>query len=815
MDSTSMSFGNALSSLQLGSNHGGTINFNSPGQSEAPQQDKDNVVLKSLAFPQMLDRRDNIERCHANTCEWILEMEDYKTWMSSCHGLLWVKGKPGAGKSTLMAFLYDKLEKCRGNDRRGGIQLDFFFTARGSELQRAPLGMFRSLLNQIYASDDTVRCAVREAYEKRCRLFGHNDEHKWPQKTLEELLTGAILTSASQQQVRVFVDALDETGAESAQQLAAYFHRLSTRARKENKSASKIIIGGDIATYIDDVLADMEEEEDITPDLKGELMKQLTERANGVFQWAHIMVPLLQQRVLDGNSLDDRKMPKYPPPTKTWENIEGFVDSDKRMKRKIKALSGGLVEVVPGELEFKDSPWGFEGNLESCLVYLATANTPRKLTKNKLIQSYPFLPYATKNLFIHAEKSADSRIEVLQNEIDTLQRLFDRWLSIHRCFGEEVTSQDTFPPLGTKLSHVAALYNLVDVIEWLASNSEDLRSEDLDGNTAFHFAARRGHIAVAKILRQNGADCGAENTKSGKTPLIEAAENGNLEFVEWLLNGGVDIDQAAHDEGNALQAASENAHHAVVAMLLEAGADVNAQGGLYGNALQAATYCGNIEAVQLLLDAGADVNSQGGKFGNALQAAAGQGNIKVVQLLLDASANVNAQSGKYGNALQAAARYGRIKVVQLLLDVGADVNAQGGRYGNALQAAAGQGNIKVVQLLLDASANINAQGGKYGNALQASAFDGDIKVVELLLDAHADVNSQCVTYASALQIASFYGDIEIVQILLDAHADVNAQGGRYGNALQAAKRTGQTMIVQRLLDAGAHDISMVESMESD
>lgn len=102
-------------------------------------------VLRSLAFPQMLDRRDNIEPCHTRTCQWILELEKYKSWRSQSCGLLWIKGKPGAGKSTLMAFLHDRLKTLR--DESQGIRLDFFFTARGTELQRTPLGMFRSLLN--------------------------------------------------------------------------------------------------------------------------------------------------------------------------------------------------------------------------------------------------------------------------------------------------------------------------------------------------------------------------------------------------------------------------------------------------------------------------------------------------------------------------------------------------------------------------------------------------------------------------------------------------------------------------------------------
>jgi hypothetical protein len=132
-----------------------------------------------------------------------------------------------------MAFLHGKLEILQiGNQ---GIQLDFFFTARGTEMQRTPLGMLRSLLNQIFARDATIRRLVREVYEKRSRQFGFGDRKwEWPQTVLEELLADVILASASRKHVTVFVDALDETRAESAQQLAAYFHRLIERAAKKN-----------------------------------------------------------------------------------------------------------------------------------------------------------------------------------------------------------------------------------------------------------------------------------------------------------------------------------------------------------------------------------------------------------------------------------------------------------------------------------------------------------------------------------------------------------------------------------------------------
>jgi hypothetical protein len=74
---------------------------------------------------------------------------------------------------------------------------------------------------------------VREAYEQRWSQFGlGEDRWEWPQAVLEEFLGCVTLASASRQVVSILVDALDETGAESAQHFAAYFHRLIDRVEK-------------------------------------------------------------------------------------------------------------------------------------------------------------------------------------------------------------------------------------------------------------------------------------------------------------------------------------------------------------------------------------------------------------------------------------------------------------------------------------------------------------------------------------------------------------------------------------------------------
>ncbi|KAJ5624882.1 hypothetical protein N7510_001191 [Penicillium lagena] len=864
----------------------------------------------------MLDRRDNIEPCHTNTCQWILELEKYQSWRSQSRGLLWIKGKPGAGKSTLMVFLHDRLKRLQ--DSSQGIRLDFFFTARGTEMQRTPLGMLRSLLNQIFILDETVRPQVRETYEQRCKQFGYGERKwEWPRVVLEELLAGAIVASASRQQVTVFVDALDEAGTESAQQLAAYFHRLIDRAEKKN-AAVKICIScrhypimesaraieiyvedhnrADIATYIKDILADTEVG-DSPSDAAGEvLVENLIQQTNGVFQWAHLIMPLIRQRIFEGESFDDircwlhevpagledvymyilnnviearnrdqsfmlfqwvslaerrltvtemryalaAKNAQITPSPQKWEKIHGFIESDARMKRRIKALSGGLAEVVSSSddretvqvvhqsvndflrakglgllshhIGANTSPMDGEEILfqcqatlyRSCLVYLARVHMPREILhnlqmKNNFIQSCPLVIYATVNLFIHAEKAAGRRANVLRNEQVILQQVIHRWVQIYQMLDRYDTA---CPPTGTTLLHMAAAANLVDVIESAVSNGEDVAKEDGIGNTAFHLAARRGHIRAGKILWSKGVDREAKNEK-GITPLIEAAGCGNVKFVEWLLHEGAKLETTRHRSGGALQLASLGGHQSVVKPLLAAGADVNAQGGEYGNALQAAAYNGHTKIVLILLDAHADINAQGGQYGTALQAAACMGRTKIVRILLDAHANINAQDGKFGNALQVAACMGRTEIVRMLLDAHADVNAQGGKFGNALQAAALRGSTEIVRLLLDAHADINAQGGEFGNALQAAACMGRTKIVRILLDAHADINAQGGRFGNALQAAACNGYTEIVRMLLDAHADVNAQGGGSGNALQAAACNGHTKIVRILLDAHA------------
>ena len=426
----------------------------------------------------------------------------------------------------------------------------------------------------------------------------------------------------------------------------------------------------------------------------------------------------------------------------------------------------------------------------------------RKKKASLLLETLPFIDYATRYWFFHAEKAES--LGILQQ--DLVQQLesppglaFQTWI---KTFHNIDKYNAKCPELGSTLLHVASSSNLRSVVQDLLSSTAKIDERDDSGNRALHYAARWGHKDLVKMLLDFGTDVGA-TTKTQSTALERAAANGHKEVLKILLGQGADINQSTGVSGNALSAAASKGYKVLVQILLNEGADVNTQGGEYGTALQAASYSGHSAIVTLLLEKGADVNMQGGEYGTALQAASYSGHAAIVTLLLEKGADINAQGGQYGTALQAASYRGQAAIVTLLLEKGADVNTQGGEYNTALQAASVRGQAAIVMLLVKKGADVNVQGGKYNTALQAASVGGDAGIITLLLEEGADVNARGGEFGTALQAASAGGDTAIVTLLLEKGADVNAQGGEYGTALQAASVGGDTPIVTLLLEKGA------------
>eukprot|EP00756_Hemistasia_phaeocysticola_P051878 Hpha_TRINITY_DN27050_c0_g1::TRINITY_DN27050_c0_g1_i1::g.33351::m.33351 len=108
--------------------------------------------------------------------------------------------------------------------------------------------------------------------------------------------------------------------------------------------------------------------------------------------------------------------------------------------------------------------------------------------------------------------------------------------------------------------------------------------------TALHIAANEGHVNVAEILLERGADIEAKNT-SEATPLYVATLQGHTEVARLLLSKGAAVDSEAMIP---LKAAIYEMHDDLIELLLDHGAVVDA------DIVEWAKQTGQDETVELL-----------------------------------------------------------------------------------------------------------------------------------------------------------------------------------------------------------------------
>ena len=148
-------------------------------------------------------------------------------------------------------------------------------------------------------------------------------------------------------------------------------------------------------------------------------------------------------------------------------------------------------------------------------------------------------------------------------------------------------------------------------------------------------AAQAGNVEEVNRLLDQGADPN-ETGGEGVTPLILAAIRGHANVAAALLGRGADIDRPDEGSYTALLHAIGLRNNQVTDLLLDRGADPSV-----GNwhAFYRAVESGRIPLVQRLLNLGADPNLQEDDELTPLLVAVGRGDLKLVKVLLGAGAD--------------------------------------------------------------------------------------------------------------------------------------------------------------------------------
>ncbi|KAM3497874.1 hypothetical protein MY10362_008786 [Beauveria mimosiformis] len=252
--------------------------------------------LVSLAFPEMESRFHTMDPAADGTCRWLLTHSEYTAWAGCCGGLLWIKGNPGSGKSTVLKYILEQLR----SDRRH-LYLSFFFHGRGSELQRGRLGLFRSLLHQLLHQ-------VPEALSNLLETFQHMLQRYGAKLQCQSISLSTLLTSV----------------AEDGERLLGDFQRLLDKATSANgNNALRICLTcrrqPDWTRKPEyEILVDEQNRDDISAYVRAQLSETcvrfsdlIIEGAEGSFLWACLAV----KRVLGQAG------------SRTWQAIEDDIRS--------------------------------------------------------------------------------------------------------------------------------------------------------------------------------------------------------------------------------------------------------------------------------------------------------------------------------------------------------------------------------------------------------------------------------------------------------------------------------------------------------
>uniref|UniRef100_A0A4W6FGR0 Kinase D interacting substrate 220 n=1 Tax=Lates calcarifer TaxID=8187 RepID=A0A4W6FGR0_LATCA len=301
---------------------------------------------------------------------------------------------------------------------------------------------------------------------------------------------------------------------------------------------------------------------------------------------------------------------------------------------------------------------------------------------------------------------------------------------------------------------------------------------------------------------------------NGQTPLMVAAEQGNLEIVQELIRRGANVNLDDVDCWTALISAAKEGHIEVVRELLENNANLEHRDMGGWTALMWAAYKGCTDVAQLLLEKGANPNITGQYSVYPIIWAAGRGHAEIVHLLLQHGAKVNC-SDKYGTTpLIWAARKGHYECVMHLLANGADVDQEGANSMTALIVAVKGGYTEVVKELLKRNPNVNMTDKDGNTALAIAAKEGHTEIVEDLLDAGTYVNITDRSGETMLIGAVRGGHVEIVRALLNKYADIDVRGQDGKTALYWAVEKGNATMVRDILQCNPDTESCTKEGET-
>ncbi|KAK4214915.1 hypothetical protein QBC37DRAFT_472355 [Rhypophila decipiens] len=329
---------------------------------------RERAIIRSLQFPQIVDRETSILDAHRATFEWAFgqDKSNLAEWLSGASGIYWVSGKAGSGKSTLLKFLtgHRRTEELL-QEWSGGktlVTASHFFWAQGTALQKSHQGLLQTLLCQVlqkhpeqvsvisptrwsswtdmqapWSLSELSKCFQSMASTKHfriCLFVDGLDEYQGDHQDLIEILEGWSLSE------NIKICASSRPWVEFTSAFGSGHWKLQvqdlTRQDISNYSTDKLKSHKDIDSYGSEV---------------DSIAQEISLRAQGVFLWVYLVVRSLIRGMRYMDTIEDLWERLNELPTDLEEYFRRMLDSIEPIYRKRTARALRVLSQIESEMD--------------------------------------------------------------------------------------------------------------------------------------------------------------------------------------------------------------------------------------------------------------------------------------------------------------------------------------------------------------------------------------------------------------------------------------------------------------------------------
>ncbi|KAL6793196.1 ankyrin repeat-containing domain protein [Trichoderma sp. SZMC 28012] len=365
--------------------------------------------------------------------------------------------------------------------------------------------------------------------------------------------------------------------------------------------------------------------------------------------------------------------------------------------------------------------------------------------------------------------------------------------------------------LDTPLWFAAIKAASADMVRLLLDHDADPNHELLDPPLPIELTRSsvsvKDKLAIFEVLVKNSPPVRINaNDSENMTPLLYAAEAGELSLVTWLLEHEADVNATDSLGRSALWYAIKNLRVEVVRELLNWKPQLNNLTTSGQPLVEIAIE--DVEIMRMLLDAGIDMEQPNYNNHTVLNIAVDWKKTDVVRLLVERKANMYHRGNGGWNAIMISTwSTADPQILRILADGGANLGDVHPDTGSTPLHFAMAWDAELAKIILEYRKSIDLEKrNNYGRTplLYACGEDNE-DCIELLVKAGADVNAEDQWGWTVLSLVARRGLTARVTDLLLAQPDlkIDAEGKTKGTALMVSCRSLNREMVTKLLAHGA------------